>query len=282
MALPKMPVKKSAVKQFTLQPWTNQGQGHKVILYGDSGIGKTTLASLASNPAFIGIDDGGRMILHPVTGQPLVSVPDVTTFQDVRDVLHSNVFDDCNTIVIDNVTELERLALPYVFEHIKKQGGQTAVNIEDYGFHKGYRYWYETMLLILSDCDRWVRKGKNIVMIAQATSVKIANPAGEDFLKQAPELFHDKNVSSLNAYVSWADHVLRMSYSHVEVTNGKAGSTNERAVFVHPEIHFYAKSRTISADYPVVTFNKPSDASIWRLMFGGNYDATRNDAIDTR
>lgn len=273
MALPKMPTKKPVAKQFTLQPWTNQGQGHKAILYGDSGIGKTTLATLAPKPAFIGVDDGGRMIRHPVTGELLTFVPDITTFQDVRDVLHSNVFDDCESIVIDNITELERLAQPYTFEHVKTQGGKTASNIEDYGFHKGYRHWHDQMLLILSDCDRWVRKGKNIILIAQSTSVKIANPAGEDFLKQAPELFHDKNVSTLNAYVSWADHVLRLGYSHVEVTNGKAGSTNERAVFVHPEIHFCAKSRTIPADYPVVTFSKPDDASIWRLMFGAKYEA---------
>lgn len=279
MALPRMPVKKPAVKQFILQPWTNSGQGDKVILYGDSGIGKTTCAALAPKPAFIGIDDGGRMIKHPVTGEPLVSVPDITTFQDVRDALHSDVFDGCETIVIDNITQLERLALPYTFEHVKMQGGSAATNIEDYGFHKGYRHWHDQMLLILSDCDRWVRRGKNIVMIAQATCVKIANPEGEDFLKQSPELFHDKNVSTLNAYVSWADHVLRIAYSHVAVTKGKAGSTNERAIFIHPEIHFYAKSRTISAEYPVVTFNKPSDASIWRLVFGAKYDIQTTEVV---
>ena len=274
MALPKMPSRKvNKVKAFKIQPWTNKGQGHKTIAYGDSGIGKTTLSCLAPNPAFIGIDDGGRMIKHPVSGEPLLSVSGVETFQDVRDALHSNVFDEVDSIVIDNITELERLGLAHTLATVKKQKGDIAANIEDYGYHKGYRYWHDTMLLILSDCDRWVRKGKNIIMVAQSTTIRVANPGGEDFLKQAPELYHDKNTSTLNAYVSWADHVLRLGYSHIEVSHGKVGSTNERAVFVHPEVHFYAKSRTISADYPVVSFNKPSDASIWNLMFGANHAA---------
>jgi len=256
-------------KAFSLQPWTGEGQGEKIIVYGPSGIGKTTLCAALPNPAFIGVDDGGRKIRHPVTGEPVLAVPGIETFEDVRAALQSDVFDAVDTVVIDTITEVEQMALPATFARVPISKGKRADNIEDYGYHKGYRHWHDTMRTILSDCDSLVRKGKNIVLIAQLATVRVANPAGEDFLEDAPDLFHDKNTSTMNAYVSWADHVLRLGYSHVEVTKGKAGSSQERAVFVHPEIHFVAKSRTISTDYAVVSFSEPNDDSIWRLVFNG-------------
>ena len=266
-SVPLPPSKKISAKQFTIAAWTGMGEGEKIVVYGDSGLGKTTLCALLPKPVFLGIDDGGRKIKHPVTGADLNRVPEVIGFDDVRAALQSNVFDSAESIVIDTVTDLQRWALPATFARIKIGQGKTAVNLEDYGYHKGYRHWHDTMLLILSDCDRWIRKGKNVVLVAQSSTVRIANPAGEDFLKQAPDLHHDSSISILNAYVSWADHVFRLGYSHVSVQDGKAGSSNKRAVFVHPEIHFFAKSRTISAEYPVVEFNSPEDDSIWRLLF---------------
>ena len=268
---PPPPAKKQTMsaKQFTIAAWTGAGEGEKVIVYGESGIGKTSLCRLLSNAAFIGVDDGGRKI-RKLDGTPLDRVPNIECFEDVRAALQSNVFESVDNIIVDNVSELERWALSATFRRIKIGQGKTADNIEDYGYHKGYRHWHDTMLLILSDCDRWIRKGKNVILVAQSTTVRIANPAGEDFLKQAPELHHDSSVSTLNPYIEWADHVFRIGYSHIAVTDGKAGSTNERAIFVHPEIHFYAKSRTIPAEFSVVEFKSAKDDSIWRLLFNEN------------
>ena len=266
---PKPPASKiQSAKQFTIAAWTGVGEGEKAIIYGDPGIGKTSLCAQLENGVFIGIDDGGRKIRKP-DGDPVQCVPGIESFNDVRAALQSNVFEAADSIIFDTVTDLQRWAIPATFNRVKMGQGKTADNLEDYGYHKGYRHWYDTMCLILSDCDRWVRKGKNIIFIAQSNAIRVANPAGEDFLKQAPELHHDNSVSILNAYVSWADHVLRLGYSHVSVEDGKAGSSNERAVFVHPEVHFFAKSRSISADYPVVEFANAADDSIWRLLFNG-------------
>ncbi len=83
----------------------------------------------------------------------------------------------------------------------------------------------------------------------------------------APELYHDKSVSILTAYLSWADHVFRIGYANLTVEDGKAAPVKERAVFVHPDATFFAKSRTIPIDYDVVTFENVKDDSIWRLVF---------------
>jgi len=230
----KIPVRKQ-VGKYTLKTLGSQGRGKKIIVYGASGMGKTTLCSLLPNPAFLSLDGGADEIRHPETGEQLQGI-NLTTFVEVQEALQSDMFDSVDTIVVDHVTELQQLAQPFMFKTIKKEHGETAKSIEDYGFHKGYRHWYDTMRLILQDCDRWIRKGKN--------------------------------VSILNSYVSWADHVFRIEYSQLVVNKkGKANPVKTRQIRVHPDATFYAKSRTIPAEYDTVTFSKPEDDSIWRLLF---------------
>lgn len=257
-------------KTFTVADWTDETEGSKIILYGRSGIGKTTLATMVPDPVWIGLDDGGRKIRHPVTGKPIKYVPGIETFEDVRAALQSDVFDGFKSIVIDTITELQALAQYATFRRVKTERGQTVQNIEEYGFHKGYRFWYDTMRLILGDLDRHVRAGRNVILLAQRGTIKRANPGGEDFISEAPDLYHEKNLSMLDSYLGWSDHVLRIDYSNIVVDKkGKAGSTNERAVFLRPEIHFEAKVRGIDPEYNVVSFSGPQDDSVWRLIFGG-------------
>ena len=256
---------------FRIVDWTNENQGQKTLIYGVSGIGKTSLAALVKNAAFIGTDDGGRLFEDAEGNAKLKHVPDITDFAGVRLALQSNIWKPGMTVVIDNITELERWALPHLFKTMpKSQGGGVIKNIEDYGFHKGYRYWYDTMLLILGDCSELIRRGVNVVMVAQSTICKSVQAGTEDFVKEGPALHHDKNVSTMNAYVEWADHVLRLANCSVTVSKeGKAGGESDsRAVYVHPQPHFHAKSRTIGKEFDVVSFEDVNDNSIWRLIFG--------------
>jgi len=140
-------------------------------------------------------------------------------------------------------------------------------NIDDYCWHKGYGLWVDTMRLILSDCDRWVRAGKNVILITQSSIIKWPQAGADDFIMEAPDLYHDKKESILTPYMAWADHIFRVGYSNMIVEDGKVNPVKERAVFVHPDATFFAKSRTIPAEFDVVTFNKPSDDSVWRLLF---------------
>lgn len=261
---------KNKPKMFNVVDWSGENEGEKVILYGVSGIGKTTAAALLEKAAFIGIDDGGRKVKHPVTGVDLKHVPNIRTFGDVHQALvQPGLFDKYDSVVIDNITELERWALPHLFKTTPaNQSGATVKNIEDYGYHKGYRRWHDVMLLILADCDQLIRKGKNVIMVAQSTICRHVQAGADDFVKEGPALHHDKNVSTMNAYIEWADHVLRIAHSSVTVKKGKAGGTTERAIYVYPEPHFHAKSRTIPPEYAVVSFEDKTDDSIWKVLFG--------------
>ena len=264
-------------KKFNTAPWTGRGEGEKIVLYGASGVGKTTLAAMLPGAIFIGLDDGGRKIRNPKTGEPVIRVEDVDTFMDVRDVLHqTDLFPKGSAIIIDTTTVLENLAEPWIFENIKHEKGGTVTSLEGYGYGKGYTHLFETMRLIIQDLDALVRRGVNVCLICQNMAIKRANPGGLDFLEDGPKLSHPySEKTSIRLHVcEWADHVLRIGYYGTVVIGpqdakvGKASGDNKRAVFVTPEPHFFAKSRTLSE--PVVAFETPDDDSIWTMIFEGN------------
>ena len=125
------------------------------------------------------------------------------------------------------------------------------------------------MKLILQDCDALIRKGKNVILIAQSTPHNVPNPGGEDFIRQGPRLTSRKNANVEALYCEWADHILHIGYQFLNVDKKKkATGSGGRAIFVHPEPHFRAKSRTLGLDKAVVSFEDPTDDSIWTFLFG--------------
>ena len=260
-----LPPKRVVPNKFSIQPWTGANEGEKIIIYGDSGMGKTSLASMAPDPVFIGLDDGGRKIRNPKTGEPLQFIDGITIFQDVREVLQQvSLFSQYKTIVIDTITALENLAVPYVCATVPTEKGAKVSSIEGYGWNKGYRHLWDVMRLILQDCDGLIRAGKNVIMVAQSKPAKVANAGGEDFLCDTPSLYAGQ-PSIAASFVEWTDHVLAIRYNNLTVDKKKV-SGSERVIFTYPEPYFKAKSRTIKE--PVVSFSASNDDSIWRFLFG--------------
>jgi hypothetical protein len=181
-------------------------------------MGKTTLAAMAPNPVFIGCDDGGSETLNPKTKQPVLHVPDVESFGDVRAVLQSNVFNDHETAILDTVTMLQHWALPYMFRTIPHdKAGTVVTSIEGYGYGKGYRHLFDLMHTVLADCDRLVRQGKNVILIAQEATIPETNTSGENYFKAGPDLQHGDKASIRKDYVAWVDHVFRITWEHAKV-----------------------------------------------------------------
>jgi energy-coupling factor transporter ATP-binding protein EcfA2 len=279
MAIPKPTLKKKSPppipqeqKKFTVESW-NTHEGERIIVYGDTGIGKTTLTSTAGKTVFIPLDEGGGKITHPITGESLKRIPNIKSFSDVREALQSYpLFDDYDTIVIDNVTLLQDLAEQHVVATIPTDSNIKVNNILGYGYNKGYKHLYNTMKLILTDCDELVRRGKNVILIAQSAIHNVPNPQGEDFIRAGLRLHVDKvwNIESL--YCEWADHILRVDYHNAFIKRKKVTGSTERAVFVQPELYFRAKSRTVKE--PVVSFETEADTSIWQFIFGDKNGTT--------
>ncbi len=272
---PKAKAPKHTPKTFQMMPWTGQGEGEKIVVYGSSGAGKTTLAAQYPTAKFLGLDDGGRKIRNPLTGKPVLYAKGVQTFADVLDAIHqTGLWEPGDMCVIDTFTILEALAEPYIFETIKHEKGGTVENLEGYGYGKGYTHLCDTMRMVLQELDALIRNGVHVCLICQNASVKRANPAGLDFLEDGPKLSHpstEKNSVRLLT-VEWADHVARVDLQgSTTVTGaadaklGKAVGTITRRVVVEPAAYFIAKSRTITE--PIISFEDPKDDSFWQFVF---------------
>ena len=265
-----------STKQFTIEQWGTTKQGERIVIYADSGMGKTTLESLLPNPKFANFNGGSDKIRHPITGERLNYIPNVKTFDDVRNVCRQpGLLQPGDSFVLDTGTEFESTALTWTFENIPHEKGKQVIirRIEDYGWGKGYRHLYDTMRLPLGVFDMLIERGVNVVISCQMQQVEIPNSKGQDFLCDVPKLqkAHGKTTPAVWAlYNEWADHIFKIDYNDVNVSeNGKAFGTSERVIRVHGDPSFKAKSRSIPHTFPVVSFSEPADGSIWEFLFDG-------------
>lgn len=272
---PAMPMPTAAPKTFTVESWETAGEGKRIVEYGDTGIGKSSLAFLAPNPVWMGLDDGAGELRHPETGKPPKRIPGLTTFADVRAALQDvSLFDPYDTIVVDNITILQDWAEPHVIQTIPTEKGAKVKNLIGYGYNKGYKHLYNTMKGPLQDCDELIRRGKNVILIAQAGLHNVPNPGGEDYLRAGLRLHVDKTWNIEALYCEWADYILRVDYHNAFVKDKRVTGSTDRAVFVQPELHFRAKTRTPWYDgdgnlISVISFETLADDSVWKFIFEG-------------
>lgn len=274
-------------KTFSVAEWGGDGEGKKTLLYGPNGQGKTTLAAMSPNAIFIGLDDGGRETRHPKTGAKLRAIQGIDSFLDLRDVLHQyDLFPAGSTLVLDTVTKAEELMKQFVLATIKKESGQVATSLEDYGYGKGYSHLTDAARLIIGDLDPLVRRGVHIILLAQQAQATVSNLEGIDYSQDGPSLTGQPKagMNVRSEFCSWADNIFRLGYAdpsvktaNAKATKGKASGTTERFVFTEPQIHFIAKNRMNGTLPAVMPFATRDDDSIWRAVFNGELFATQTD-----
>lgn len=282
-APPKAPTKIAPTKRFAVKPWTGEGEGEKIVVSGDTGMGKTTLCTMLPNPIFIGLDDGGRKIVNPITQEPIRHIPGIETYNDVRAALQqTGLFPKGSSGVIDTFTLFERMAEQHVLETIEKPKGGKAKNIKAYGWNDGSSHVLDAIRLILQDLDALIRRGVNVCLICQEQATSISNPEGIDYLQACPRLHHDRQYSTMLEVCAWADHVFRIGYLNTRIrTEGQRvvgkvqGKDTTRAIYITGAMDYRAKSRTlhkfVSEDgglIECVSFKSPDDSSLWGFIFG--------------
>lgn len=231
---------------------------------------------MVPNPVFIGVDDGGRRIRNPKTGDAVRAVTGVSSFADIREVLHQDeLFPVGSTIVLDTITKAEALAEQYLFATVKTERGERVDSIEGYGYGKGYKHLLDAIRLLLSDFEPHVRRGVNVLLIAQEGQATVANLAGADYVQDGPKLSNAAKFSVRTEVCEWVDHVLRIGHPDVQVVKdnknaikGKVVGATTRAIYTEPELYFLAKNRMNGMLPPVVSFEEPKDDSIWVNIFG--------------
>lgn len=235
--------------------------GHRIVLYGPGGIGKTTLTTLAPGKvAFFDLDDS-----LPRLQSQLDEIPEVIpcdSWQSLRMALQSEGWDSIKTIVIDSVTKAEELAIAHMLATVKRDNGTSAQRIEDYGYGKGYQYAFDTFLPLLGDLDRHARAGRNVILIAHDCTTNVPNPAGEDWIRYEPRLQSPSSgKGSIRLRVrEWADHVLFLGYDVAVSEEGKGQGSGTRTLWPAELPHCMAKSRTTQEPIPL------NGENIWPLI----------------
>ena len=188
-------------------------------------------------------------------------VEGVADWDDLRATLNAEGWDDVQTIIIDSATQAEELAAGWVLKHIPNDKGCHVDRLEEYGYGKQFGYMYDTFLTLLSDLDRHVRQGRNVILTAHDCTMQVPNPAGPDWLRYEPRLQSPpsgKNSTRLRVR-EWADHVLFLTFDIEVQKDGKAHGSGTRTLYPVEQPWFMAKSRSAETAIPV----QKNDRTVW-------------------
>ena len=243
--------------------------GHRIIVYGPGGIGKTTLAAQLPGPvAFIDLDESLPRLHTQFDAAGLsgniLPVSGVVDWQTLRDVLQADGWESVKSIVIDTATKAEEMAVAFTLANTLMEGGKKAGSVEGYGYGKGYGHVFDTFLPLLADLDRHCREGRNVVLVCHDCTNTVPNPAGEDWLRYEPRLQSpNSGKASIRLRVrEWADHVLFIGYDVNVGKDGKGRGAGTRTLYTSELPHCMAKSRTTQEAIPV----DGDGAAVWRKI----------------
>lgn len=246
-----------STKSFTVGP-SKPGRGERVVLYGQGGIGKSSLAALAPSPVFLNFDENPHL---PDTARV---VHGVESLADALSALRTpSLWTDAKTVVVDTMTAAQELAVAHTIATVPHEKGHKVKSIEGYGFGKGLRYLNDTLCEFLAAVDQHAAQGRHVIVVAHETTAKVPNPEGEDFIQFQPNVVQQGETCRFRDRLKgWCDHMLYVQYDRV-VKDGKATGKGTRTIHCQESATFWAKSRTLRDSIP---FDE-GDTTVWDTMF---------------
>lgn len=191
---------------MTLNEKLKQGakrQAPRIVLYGISGIGKSTLASQSIRPVFVPTEDG----LSALKNVP--QFPVSKTFDEfnsnINDLIHEQ--HDFKTVIIDTADWLEDLLIKDI---LQKSGSACMANACG-GYGAAWGVLKNRMRDLLSKLEYFRDNGVMVIFTAHCDVQTISSPESGTFNQYSLKLNHGTNKSpggTAQLLIEWSDAVL--------------------------------------------------------------------------
>lgn len=242
-----------AISLKDLQKGTSENPP-RILVFGVSGIGKTTFCSEAPNPIFIQTEDGLGMIQSD-------AFPLAKTYDEVREALGSLINDEHNykTLVVDSLDWLE----PLIQQEVCKQQGVESIDSIPYrkGFTMAMEIWrdYLAGLNTLRDA-----RDMMIIQTAHSDIKRFESPEVDSYDRFVIKL-HAKAAAVVQEhsdcvfFTNYKTHVVQEDVGFNQKRNRAVGS-GARMLFTQEKPSFSSKNRyALPAEVPL-------DDKTWSIL----------------
>jgi len=222
-------------------------------LFGEGGMGKTTLAAMFPSPVFIRTEDGTASL----AGNDNVSLfPLATSTQDVLDAIEALATQkhDHKTLVIDSITQLGTLIEA---EIVAADPKAKSINQAGGGYGAGYSTAAEKHRQIRDWAGSLAyEKGMNVIFIGHADTEMLDLPDMDAFARYTVRM-HKKSLPHYTDNVDLVGLIrLKTFVRGGDGDKKRAISTGEREIICHPQASSVTKNRFNISEPLAFTFDR--------------------------
>lgn len=204
----------------------------RALVYGNAGVGKSTLGAAAPSPVFLCAEDG-------VSHLDVQRFPTPESWADVLSALDALTHEDhaFKTLVIDTIDWLE----PLCWAHVCKAAGKP--DIEAFGYGKGYVAAVDAWRLFLGRLEQLqAKRGMHVILLGHAVARDHRDPELDSWKRWSPKL----HQAAADLICEWCDAVLYATHEAMARKDGprlRGVSTGQRVLHTEWTAGHVAKNR---------------------------------------
>ncbi len=196
----------------------------RAVIYGADGVGKSTFCAGAEGAVFVAVEDGlsniDTLAVHPTTWPEILESVDALIAEP-----------RCKAVVIDSLDHAEQMLWSHLVATRLTDKGKKVVDIEGYGYGKGYLAAATEWRVLLAALQRAGRAGKHVLLTAHAHRKSVKNPTGEDYEQMQIKL-HERTAGATREWV----HVVAFAELDIATVTDKDDGNRTKGIFTGKRI----------------------------------------------